>query len=347
MQTALSAWVLAIVKALEVAGVDPLPLLTKIGMDPSKIGNLSYRYSQEQVTSLWIAAVQATGNENFGLAVARHIRPSTFHVVGYAMSCSANLRRAAERFSHSARLISDSAVVLLEPIENGLRLEVDLRTGGRPPIYQTIDTILAGFLLLCEWILTRKLRPIEVHLRHAAPKDITDYQQIFNCPIIFESEMDAISFRTEDLEQPVPSANEELAMVLDEMTSRYLALRFGQRFSRKVREVLARQLPHGEPHKGETARHLAMTERTLLRRLREENTTYKEVLDRLRQELAFDYLRDPSMTIDHMAQLLGFSGSNAFSRAFLRWTGQRPSDWREAQKRIQPGNIVPDIMGMN
>jgi len=346
LQTALSAWVLAIVKALEVAGVDHAELLGRLGMDPTKIGNLSYRYSQEQVTSLWIASVEATGDESFGLAVARHIRPSTFHVVGYAMSCSANLRRAAERFAQSARLISDSAVVLLDPIEGGYCLEVDLRTGGRPPIYQTIDTILAGFLLLSEWIITRKIHPIEVRLRHAAPADISAYQQIFDCPIQFEAQMDAILFHAEDLDQPIPSANEELAMVLDEMTSRYLALRFGQRFSRKVREVLLRQLPHGEPHKGETARHLAMTERTLLRRLREENTTYKEVLDRLRQELAFDYLRDPTITLDNMAQMLGFSGSNAFSRAFLRWTGQRPSDWREAQKRIQPSNIVPDVLGL-
>src|SRR3546814_11893195 len=111
LQTGLSAWILAIVRALEEADVDPAPLMQGIGMDASRIGDLNYRYSQEQVTSLWIAAVGATGDPNFGLKVAKHIRPSTFHVVGYAMSCSATLRRAAERFQHSARLISDSAEI--------------------------------------------------------------------------------------------------------------------------------------------------------------------------------------------------------------------------------------------
>lgn len=266
MQTGLSAWILAIVRALEDAGVDHVRLLNRIGMDPTKIGDLSHRYSQEQVTSLWIASVEATCDENFGLAVAKHIRPSTFHVVGYAMSCSSTLRRAAQRFAHSARLISDSAAVSFEAEEGGLRLTVDLRTGGRPPIYQTIDTILAGFLLLCEWIVTRKLHPIEVCLKHVAPEDTTAYDQLFRCPIHFSAHSNSILFPAEELDQPVPSANEELATVLDEMTSRYIALRFGQRFSRKVREALAQQLPNREPNKSDTARMLATTERTLLRR---------------------------------------------------------------------------------
>src|SRR3546814_11482944 len=71
-----------------------------------------------------------------------------------------------------------------------------------------------------------------------------------------------------------------------------------------------------------------MTERTLLRRLREENTTFQEVLDSLREELAYDYLRRRDLTIENIAYLLGFSSSSTFSRAFMRWTGQRPSGWR-------------------
>lgn len=339
MQTGLSAWVFAIARALEDSEIDHAELFRGIGMDPSRIGDLSHRYSQEQVTSLWIAAVEGTRDENFGLKVARHIRPSTFHVVGYAMACSATLRRAAERFTHSARLISDSAVVTFEAVPQGYRLTVDLKTGGRQPIYQTIDTMLAGFLLLCEWIQSKPLVPVEVMLRHSAPRDRNPYEQIFHLPVRFESECNAIVFHAEDLERAVPSANEELAMALDEMTSKYLALRFGHRFSRKVRDVLVAQLPTGEPRKGETARMLGLTERTLLRRLRDENTTYQEVLDRLREELAFDYLQRDDLTIEAIAALLGFSGSNTFSRAFARWTGQRPSDWRENQRRIAGADV--------
>jgi AraC-like DNA-binding protein len=121
------------------------------------------------------------------------------------------------------------------------------------------------------------------------------------------------------------------------MATKYLAFRFGSRFCRKVREVLVDQLPNGEPSKGETARLLNMAERTLLRRLREENTTFQEVLDRLREELAYDYLRRDDLKLEEIAYLLGFSSNSTFSRAFVRWTGKRPSDWREGRRHLEPG----------
>jgi AraC-like DNA-binding protein len=339
MQTGLSAWIYAISRALDESGVASEDLLRSIGMDPARLGDINYRYSQEQVTSLWIAAVAATKDELFGLKVARHVRPSTFHVVGYAMTCSATLRRALERFAHSARLVSDSAVIEFRPASDAYRLEMDLNTGGREPIYQTIDTMLAGVFLLCEWIRGSSIAPLEVCFRHHRPADDSLYDAVFHGAVKFDQPVNAITFRAADLDAPVPSANEELAMMLDEMTSKYLALRFSGRFSRKVREALVVQLGEVEPTKTETARLLVMTERTLLRRLQEENTTFQEVLDHLREEKAYDYLRLHDLTIDTIAMRLGFSTSSTFSRAFTRWTGQRPSDWRESQRRLSGGPV--------
>lgn len=336
MQTGLSAWIYAISRALEEDGVPSDALLRDAGMDPARLGDVHHRYSQEQVTSLWIAAVAATQDDLFGLKVARHVRPSTFHVVGYAMACSATLRRALERFAHSARIVSDSAVIGFRPEGDNFRLDMDLNTGGRKPIYQTIDTMLAGVFLLCEWVRGDSITPVEVCFRHHRPADDALYSQLFHGPVKFDQQTNSIVFRGADLEAPVPSANEELAMMLDEMTSKYLALRFSGRFSRRVRAALATQLADGEPTKSETARFLAMTERTLLRRLQEENTTFQELLDHLREEKAYDYLRQPDMTIDAIAAELGFSTSSTFSRAFVRWTGQRPSEWRESQRKLAP-----------
>jgi AraC-like DNA-binding protein len=309
--------------------------MRRIGMDPERLLDLNHRYFQEQVTSLWIASVEATGDPDFGLKVARHIRPSTFHIVGYAMACSATLKRAAERFARSARLISDAASVEFTREERGYRVRVDLNTAGRQPIYQTIDTILAGFLMLSEWIASVPIIPIEVTFRHSPPADDKAYREIFRCPIRFGEATNSILFRPDDLHRPVPSANEELAMVLDEMTSHYLALRFATRFAHKVRDVLAIQLANGEPTKPETARILNMTPRTLLRRLRDENTTFQEILDHLREELAYEYLNHDDWGIDQIAERLGFASSSSFSRAFVRWTGQRPSDWRDRRGRLK------------
>lgn len=334
LNTGLSSWILAIVHARGEAGVDYVSLLRELGMDPDRVGDLNHRYLQHQVTALWVAAVAKTNDPCFGLKVARHIRPSTFHVVGYAMACSETLTRASKRFAHSARLISDSATVDFVHLQDEYRLQVDLNTGGEPPIYQTIDTILAGFLLLCEWIVDKPLVPLEVSFTHKKPKNDSEYRSVFRCPILYGQRRNSILFRASDLDQLVPSANEELAMLLDEMASKYLGLRFDRRFSRQVRDSLVAQLPHGQPSKAETARALNMTERTLFRRLREENTTFKELLDKLREELAYEYLRQDELSLQRIADLLGFSSSSTFSRAFVQWTGKRPSDWREGCQRF-------------
>lgn len=334
LHTGLSAWVLAIVHALEKAGVDYAALLERLDMDASRVGDLNHRYLQHQVTDLWKLAVETTGDPNFGLKVARQVRPSTFHVVGYAMACSGTLARAAERFAHSARLISDSARVDFDTVSDGYRLVVDLNTGGEPPIYQTIDTMLAGFLLLCEWIVDHPLAPLEVSFRHQPPVDEREYRSIFRCPIRYGQRRNSILFPAADLDQAIPAANEELAMLLDEMASRYIATRFDRRFSRQVRDTLISQLPHGQPSKAAAARAMNMTERTLLRRLHDENTTFKELLDKLREELAYDYLRRGDLSIESIADLLGFSSSSTFSRAFVQWTGKRPSDWRKGHREF-------------
>lgn len=334
LHTGLSAWILAIVHALEKAGVNHVALLGDLGMDADRVGDLKHRYLQSQVTDLWKASVAQTGDPNFGLKVARHIRPSTFHVVGYAMACSENLTRATERFAHSARLISDSAKVEFITVREGYLVTMDLNTGGEPPIYQTIDTMLAGYLLLCEWIVDKPLTPTEVCFVHTKPMDEREYQAVFRCPIRYGHRQNSLLFRAVDLDQPIPAANEELAMLLDEMAAKYLALRFDRRFSRQVRDALVAQLAHGHPSKAATARVLNMTERTLLRRLHDENTTFKELLDKQREELAYEYLRRDDLSLEKIGDLLGFSSSSTFSRAFVQWTGKRPSDWRQGQRKF-------------
>lgn len=332
MQTGLSSWVLAIVKSIQDADIDAEVLLDEIGMDASKIGDLTYRYSQEQVTALWIAASRATADPVFGLKVARHVRPSTFHVVGYAMSCSETLRRAGERFARYSRIVSDAALVLFEEVPGGVSLTVDLNPQGARPVYHTIDTILAGFHHLCEWILGEEIAPVLVRMQHCAPGNPQPYLDVFHCPVIFDQPRNEIVYSNEVIDRPIPSANEEMAHVLDEMAANHIDRRQTQRFSARVRQVLLGQLPKGFPSRQKTASLLGVTERTLLRRLADEGTTFQDVLERLRENLAFDYLRRPELTSEEIAFLLGFSSNSSFSRAFMRWTGERPTAWRERAK---------------
>jgi len=333
-RTALSGYVLAMARAMEEADVDYKALMDEIGMEPRRLEDFSYRFCQEQVTRLWKAAVEACGDQSFGLKVAKHIRPSSYHVVGHAMLCSDTLRSATRRFARFARLVSDSAIVHFVEKDDRCRLEVGLETGGELPLYQAFDTVLAGFLEYCRWIIHDSLDPAEVFFTHSAPVDREEYQALFRCPIHYRQACNGLEFHSADMDRPIPGANEELGSLLDELASRYLADRVQGRFTRRVRDILLMKFSSGEPSRAETAQSMHMTERTLARRLTEENTTFYEILKQIREEQAYNYLKHTEMSIEDIATMLGFSDRGTFSRAFKSWTGKRPTEWRAERAHL-------------
>lgn len=331
-KSGLTGWVLAIVRALDARGLHGEDVLRGLDMDPALLQGGYGRYSQEQITRLWRKAIALTGDSDFGLSVAAQVRPATFHAVGYAMSCSATLARALHRFAFYCRLISDSAMATITEAGDTTVLEFRFDTGGTPLIYQTIDTVLAGTLGYVRWIIGEQIHPVEVRLQHAPPTNDLAYRAFFQAPIIYGEAQDCIVFRRADLERPILAADEELASMLDGVANRYLEERMSDRIAVRVRDLLIATLPHGQIAKADVAARMNLTERTLLRRLKVEGTTFADVLNSVRQELAFQYLQRPGMTISEIAYLLGFSDENTFSRAFKRWTGRRPGLVAQSRK---------------
>lgn len=323
-KSGLTGWVLAIVRAMRASGMDVDAVLAEIGMDPALLQGGYGRYSQEQISELWRRAIELSADGDFGLLVAAEVRPCTFHVVGYAMSCSATLSRALHRFAFYCRLISDSATGTLTESGDTAALEFRFDTGGAPPIYQTIDTVLAGTLGFARWIVGDRIRPVELRLRHLRPADDSAYRAFFEAPIVYGAGQNCIVFAKADLDRPILAADEELASLLDSVANRYLEERMSGRVAVRVRDLLVATLPHGAISKTEVARRLNLTERTLLRRLKAEGTTFVDVINDVRQELAFQMLQRPGATVSEVAYSLGFSDENTFSRAFKRWTGRRP-----------------------
>lgn len=323
-RSALTGWVLAIIRAMQADGIETDAVLDEIGMDPGLLEGGYSRYSQAQVSQLWKRAIAITGDPHFGFKVAAEVRPATFHVLGYSMSCSPTLSRALHRFSYYCRLISDSATATITETNNQIVLEFHFDTGGAPPIYQTVDTVVASLLSFLRWIANEHIAPVEVRLAHPTPPASDTHSRFFGCPVRFDQAQTSLIFEKAQLERKILSSDEELASLLDGAANRYLEKRMAGRFAIRVRDLMIAQLPHNVPSKSCTAKMLGLTERTLLRRLKDEGTTFADVLRQLREEMAFQYLRR-GMCLSEVAYQLGFSDNGTFSRAFKQWTGRRPS----------------------
>lgn len=323
-RSGLTGWVLAITRAMRDCGIDSAAVLEEIGMDQALFQGGYSRYSQEQISRLWRMAIELSGDPAFGLRVAAQVRPGTFHVVGYAMSCSATLGRALHRLAFYCRLISDSTTATLTEVGDTAVLEFIFDTGGEPLIYQTVDTVLAAILGFARWISGEPIEPLEIRLQHQTTAEDAAYREFFGIPITYGCAQNCIVFHKADLDSPIMAADEELASLLDTVANRYLEKRMSGRIAVRVRDVLIAGLPAGAIAKSDVARQLNMTERTLLRRLKMEGTTFVDVLNDVRQEMSFQLLQRPGLTVTDVAYMLGFSDENTFSRAFKRWTGRRP-----------------------
>ena len=327
-RTTSSNWAQAIVHALELGGVDCQALFNELGLDYAALNDPDARFAQDAMTRLWHLAVERSGNPAIGLNMAKVVRPASFHVVGYALMSSRTLFEGFSRLVRYQRIIGEGADLSLVTEPDRYRLVLAIHGDRLPPARQSIEASLAYCLAFCRWLTGADLQPTEVVLQGPAPSDIKAYEQVFQAPLHFNAPHDALVFKRADLERPLPGANEALAQLHDRFAGEYLARFSDTRVTHQARQVLCRLLPQGEPRREAVASTLHLSERTLQRRLQEEGTSYQQLLDDTRRELAEQYLGQANLTLLEVGYLLGFADPSNFFRAFRRWHGVTPGEYR-------------------
>lgn len=214
-RTTSSNWALAIVQALELGGVDCASLFAELGMDYAALSDPDARFPQDGMTRLWQRAVALSGNPAIGLNMARVVRPASFHVVGYALMSSRNLRDGFTRLVRYQRIIGEGADLNFLPQPDGYALTLAIHGDRLPPARQSAEASLAYCLAFCRWMTGKPMRPREIRFQGPAPEDIGPYQQVFQAPLRFNAEHYGLIFERSDLETPLPSANEALAQLHD------------------------------------------------------------------------------------------------------------------------------------
>jgi AraC-like DNA-binding protein len=327
--TALTSWARAIRKALDAAGVDSAPLFAEAGLDPAALDDPNARYPVIATTRLWQLAVAATGDDAFGLSVARHVSQTTFHALGYSLAASSTLKEAFERLLRYFRIVTDAAGLALEaePERYRVLLQIDpSRTAVAP---QAVDAFAYLLLRLCRGLYRRDLAPLQVHLQRGTPRNLAAFEKAFRAPLQFDAAGNELQFSRALFEQRLEGANPELARHNDEIVLRYLARHDRGNVVARVRAVLAERLPTGEPGQAAVAAALNLSARSLQRKLADEDSSYSRLLADTRRELARSYLAGPQSSVSEIAYLLGFADLSSFTRAFRQWEGMSPSSYRE------------------
>jgi AraC-like DNA-binding protein len=327
-RTTSSSWAAGIVKALELEGLDCRVLFAQLGLDFSALDDPDARFTQDSMTRLWQLAVELSGNPAIGLNMAKVVRPASFHVVGYALMSSRTLKEGFERLVRYQRIIAESSDLSFRLLPEGYGLILTVHGDHLPPTRHSAEASLACALSLCSWLTGRTIQPVRVLVQGEQPVNVEPYNVAFHAPLVFGAPCDALIFQREDMEAPLPTANEAMALLHDRFAGEYLARFSESRVTHKARQVLCRLLPQGEPKREMVAQALHLSQRTLQRRLQDEGTSFQTLLDDTRRELAEQYLAQPNMTLLEAAYLLGFADPSNFFRAFRRWFDTTPGEYR-------------------
>jgi AraC-like DNA-binding protein len=317
-----------IAQTLQCYGCDPAPLFSKAGIDLDSVSNGGTRYPWKRMQQLWQLAVKATGDPCFGIVAGEQLQPAALHGLGFSWLASDTLRDAQKRLIRYERLISTAANLEMQDSGNGVELVVMPPAGVEHVVYASLDATLAGFLHMCRITAGDQINPTQVTLKRPQPDCADKITAFFRCPVSYDAGNYSITFSQQLVDAPLSNANPELARINDRAVVDYLARFDRDSITMQVRSRIIERLHDGTPNQETIADSLHVSLRSLQRRLNKEETNFKTLLESTRQELALHYIRETHRSLGEITYLLGFSEPSNFTRAFKRWTGKTPAEYR-------------------
>jgi AraC-like DNA-binding protein len=314
-------------KYLEHNGFDPVPIYKKAGINPEWLSSPQVRINIACVELLWQQAVEVIDDPAFGVKMVEYWHPSMTGALGYACLVSTTLRQAMGRIDRYIHTVTEGLNTKLEDTPAGLKLSFYMTdTLQNQP--QQHDLVVALIMHLCRFNYGEELVASEISLAHPAPGNTEAFADYFRTEVHFDADVDSITIPRADAERPLASANKQLALMHDEMLMKYLVEIKKGDIVNQVKSIILENLPDGQVTDKMVASELHLSERSMQRRLKEHQTTFRFLLDNVREMVAKQYIENPMNRMSDIAFLLGFSEQSAFSRAFKKWTGKSPVEYR-------------------
>lgn len=332
--TTIASYTMAIHMALEANGHDAAAVFKAAGLSDAPSQDPLDRYTTVQMATLFREAVKSTGNPAFGLVAARFLHPSNVHALGYALLASATLRDACERLVYYFRIASNQGSYRIEESEGRFCLVLEVVADG--VAFETIDAWNAFIIRVFRMIYRPDFKPLSVRLTRPLPEGYMDlYTRSFHVPVTFDAPDCTICLDSAIVDLPLLGGNREIASEHDKILQNYIAALDAEDIVNRVKRIILRKLPSENCTKQHVASELAMSPSALQQKLAAKETSFQYLLNQVRKSLALDYMEQSRISITEMSFMLGFNDTSSFTRAFRRWTGKSPRDYRR-EKGVEP-----------
>lgn len=318
-------------------GIDPLPLLDQYGLDGARLGEAGARLSIPRYMRLGHGAIQLTGDPALGLRMGRLSRLSQAGLAGVTAAQAPTVREAARCLTRFEALYGSNYRGQSSFHEDAEGAWLRFYSISPYNAYNrfVVDSILAGWLQQLSSLSTQPIAAERIDIEFQTPDYHEAYSVLGQCPIQFGAEQNQVRLSLASLAQRNPEHCPSTWRHLLQLCERELEQLTRTRSLReRIIQLLGPLLNGGrEPDLEEVAARLKLPTWTLRRKLAEEGTQFRAVLNDTRRDLAMTYIRDTELAFGEIAYLLGFASAEAFQRAFKRWTGQTPGEFRRSHRQ--------------
>jgi len=319
----------------EELNIDVIPILNNLGINQVELSDASLHISGEVFQDLIFYLIKNSDDPLFGLHTAKFVQPGSYSVLGFiTMNCE-TLGEAITKIQPFEKLVGDMGTTQLNKIQSDLYISWHCIFPNPIVKQHMVDNCLASWFTFAQFLVEPKYKedsmPKKVLLKRSKPslEEQSIYHDTFKCQVLFNQEQDAIIFDHALLALPLNKGNKLLLTTLENHAEELIVkLSDEDDFCLKVRNLIEFNLINGKFHQQDIADLLKLSTKTLQRKLKANNTTFKSILDELRLDKANTLLTKANLPLVDVSINLGFSEPRSFYRWFQKLTGVTPGDYR-------------------
>lgn len=329
---------------LRTIGLDERDLLLRVGLDPIRLKSADLRVSQAQASEFITRAIIESGEPGLGIMLASELKLPLHGALGVAIMSSRTLQDAMDLMTRYLTLRAPHLSVSHCEYGDNMHYTILCEGDQRPLMGFVMDSMLFGCAFMGEQLTGNAIGGARILRKGTEPPYFQRFHSSIPVPVEYGAKNDALVVPTAMLSEPIRFSDDQLAessRVQCEAALKQLTGDAG--FDCRVRRVIETSYPF-PPKLARVAATLFVSERTLKRRLQEENASFQNLVDQVRLERAREFLTGTGMNLNQVADVLGYADAANFTRAFKRWTGVSPSHYRVTEQQsagVVPGTLAP------
>jgi len=322
---------IAVPELLREFGVDAERLLAEFDLEPAYFEETDNPITFATMGRLLARCAAATGCPHFGLLAGERSSASALGPVGFLLQSAPTVRVALDALSAHYRVHNPSAAITFQDRDDYAAMSYRILPPGIEGSEHILDGAMAIMFNLMRKLCGTTWLPAQVRLARPRPDDLAPYRQVFHSTLNFDERETALLFIADWLNRVPPGVDPLLHKLMQRRVDE-LEADVNEGIASRVRRLLPSLIASEDGSQEQMATRLSLLPRTLNRRLAAEGTTYAELLGQTRQAMACQLLDTTQLPAMEISDSLGYANPSAFTRAFRRWTGVGPQEWRAGQR---------------